>query len=477
MKLVAIAGSFDKGSYNRMLVDFMAKEYTDLADIEVLDVDQVPLFDRDLDYKDFPQLVELNAKISAADGVILATPEHNHTTTVVMKSILEWLSSDVHPFQDKAVMIVGASHLIQGTSRAQADLREILDAPGVNAIPMTGNEFLMGNCQDKFDENGNISDEGTVKFLKGVLAKFTEWVNMVNGTGVVEAAADDWKNEDLTASGKTDTTIDVDMMSKDWVNQASAKVNAASDRDYVKLDSGVLSVNQLNWFLKTMPMELTFMDDNAQFIYYNHMLDRDDMLAPRYPWQTGMPMSEVHPERAKDGVKYVIHQLRTGKKDLVEMPVPGNKLNEKWIMHYYKRMADDNGQFRGINEWVLDLWPIVKSYLDMTGQKLVQDPTKAVDAEGGASGSAAPAAPAVDASAGASDEEATPAPAAPAVDASAGASDEEETTTAAPVKPVQVETTSVDTAAGASDEERDDAEKGIPDVADEAVDTDAGASM
>lgn len=474
MKLVAIAGSIAKDSYNKKLVNFMAKAYSDVANIEVLSLDQVPLFDRDLSYKDFDQLVELDRKIKLADGVILATPEHNHTTTVAMKSMLEWLSTDTHPFQDKPVLIVGASYHIQGTSRAQMDLRDILDAPGVNAIALPGNDFLLGNCKEKFDEQGNLNDEGTIKFLNSVLVKFTEWVNTINAVSAEEAA--DWTKEDLTASGITGTTIDVDMMSKDWVNQAAAKTHAAEDTDYVKLDSGVLSVNQLNWFLKTMPMELTYMDDNDQFIYYNHYLDRDDMLAPRYPWQTGMPMSEVHPQRAMNGVKRVINQLRYNKTDLVKMPVPGNKVNEKWLMHYYKRMADEEGKFRGINEWVLDIWPIVAQYLEMTGQKLVADPNAKVDAHGGASGK--PASPSVeanqtdtDAGASDSDSEETSAPVAePAVDTNAGASGEEEetTTSASPVAKVEP---SVDTDAGASSEE-DDAANGIPD----SVDTDAGAS-
>lgn len=474
MKLVAIAGSIAEDSYNKKLVNFMAKAYSDVAQIEVLDIDQVPLFNRDLSYKDFDQLVELDRKIKLADGVILATPEHNHTTTVAMKSLLEWLSSDTHPFQDKPVLIVGASYHIQGTSRAQMDLRDILDAPGVNAIALPGNDFLLGNCQDKFDEQGNLNDEGTIKFLNSVLVKFTEWVNTINAVSAEEAA--DWTKEDLTASDVTDTTIDVDKMSKDWVNQASEKTNAAKDTDYVKLDSGVLSVNQLNWFLKTMPMELTYMDDNDQFIYYNHYLDRDDMLAPRYPWQTGMPMSEVHPKRAINGVKRVINQLRYNKTDLVKMPVPGNKLNEKWIMHYYKRMADEEGKFRGINEWVLDIWPIVAQYLEMTGQKLVADLNAKVDAHGGTSGSnsapvSAPTSTDTDAGASDSEETSTPAVEEPAVDTNAGASGEEEETTTPAAPVAKVETSAVDTEASASSEE-DDAANGIPD----SVDTDAGAS-
>ena len=50
--------------------------------------------------------------------------------------------------------------------RAQLHLRQILDAPGVNAIVMPGNEFLLGKAKEAFDENGNLIAEGTRQFLK-----------------------------------------------------------------------------------------------------------------------------------------------------------------------------------------------------------------------------------------------------------------------------------------------------------------------
>ena len=103
-------------------------------------------------------------KLLVLDGVIIATPEHNHTISASLKSVLEWLSYEVHPFENKPVMIVGASYYDQGTSRAQVHLRKILDAPGVNAYTLPGNEFLLGKAKEAFDVNGNITNEGTVKF-------------------------------------------------------------------------------------------------------------------------------------------------------------------------------------------------------------------------------------------------------------------------------------------------------------------------
>lgn len=402
MKFVGIVGSIAEQSYNKMLLAYIAKHYQDLAEIEILDIKDVPIFNESDDQTETPVIQNLVKKIKAADGVILATPEHNHTTTAAMKNVLEWLSFKVHPFQDKPVLIVGASYFSKGSSRAQLSLRQILDSPGVNALVMPGNEFLLGNVKEAFDAQGDLKDQGTVDFLGSVLAKFCEWVQVLEVLSEKNKQTS-WQDEDLSASKGTDTTIKgVDMRADDWVEQAAAKTKAASGKDYVKLDRGVLTVDQLNWFLNTMPMELTYADDNNQFIYYNHTLPGKEMLAPRDPKQVGDPMDAVHPPRAIKGVKHVISSLRNGN-DLVEMPVPGNKLNERHIMHYYKAMRDSEGNYRGVNEWVLDLWPIVESYLKQTGQKLVKDEA-APDVVSGASGNENQA-PAVDSTTSASVDE------------------------------------------------------------------------
>ena len=53
-------------------------------------------------------------------------------------------------------------------------LRKILDAPGVNAYTLPGNEFLLGKAKEAFDNNGNITNEGTVKFLETCLDSFAK---------------------------------------------------------------------------------------------------------------------------------------------------------------------------------------------------------------------------------------------------------------------------------------------------------------
>ncbi|MEX2804771.1 flavocytochrome c [Streptococcus sp. H31] len=186
MKLIGIVGTNAEQSYNRLLLQFMAKHFANKAEIEVLEIADVPLFNETDDQTDTPLIQLFNSKISEADGVIIATPEHNHTIPSSLNSLLEWLSFNIHPFDGKPVMIVGASYDIQGSSRAQLHLRQILDAPGVNATVMPGSEFLLGRAHHAFTEDGSLKDEGTVDFLDSCFFRFLRFVDVANQLNLPE---------------------------------------------------------------------------------------------------------------------------------------------------------------------------------------------------------------------------------------------------------------------------------------------------
>lgn len=370
MKLVGIVGSNAEVSYNRTLLKYIKNNYSALFDLEILEIKDLPLFNQSEDQTDSPEIQKLNHKILQADGVIIATPEHNHTIPAALKSVLEWLSFKIHPLENKPVMIVGASYYDQGSSRAQLHLRQILDAPGVNAIVMPGNEFLLGKVKDAFDEKGNLKEKRTIDFLGSVLEKFVQFINVVNVMQGPKPAAEP---EDLFATGKVDTTIEgIDKSAEDWVEQAAKVTNAASGSDYVVLNRGVLTVDQINYFLASMPMELTYADHNNQFLYYNYTKPADEMLASRTPGQAGNPLADCHPEDKYKSVEWVIQQLRSGAQDCVRVHVPTHGPN-KFVVHNYQAMHDEEGNYVGINEYIWDLKPTIDWYLKQTGQTLAGD--------------------------------------------------------------------------------------------------------
>lgn len=459
MKLVGIVGSNADFSYNRILLQYIASQYNELFELEIMEIRDIPMFNQSLDATNSVPIQNLARKIMKADGVIIATPEHNHSIPAGLKSVIEWLSFKIHPLENKPVLIVGSSYYDQGTSRAQLHLRQILDSPGVNAVVMPGNEFLLGKAPEAFDDMGNLKSEGTRNFLGATLGKFVQFIKIMDA---MEKPEYKMPPEDLHATGKIATTIEgVDMAAEDWLEQASDKVGAVIGNTYVKLDRGLLTVDQLNWFLNSMPLELTYADSNNQFLYYNHNAPAEEMLAKRQPGQVGNPLANCHPPKAYKNVEWVIQQLRSGNQDIVRVHVP-NHGPDKFVVHNYQSIHDENGEYAGINEYILDLKPWVDWYLQQTRQQLVA-----------ADGTVVPTPTAggnVDGVSGASEKAAAPAPASVAVDAVSGASEKPAT--------VPVPSATVDGVSGASEKPASAAPVSVPapQAAAGSVDAVSGAS-
>jgi len=194
-----------------------------------------------------------------------------------------------------------------------------------------------------------------------------------------DISEEDYLKENFEANGNSKYTVEgIDKDDPEWLDKAAKKVNAVSGDNYVKLDAGLLTVNQLNRMFKRTFGELTFVDDNNQFLWYNRPEDtHKKMLAGRTPDQVGDTMKAVHPD-VRDVIpeaKKVVYALRNkvDGHDEVKLPVPnGNR--HKLILHDYKRVENENGEYMGIYEWVQDVYPFVKYFCETTGQKLVDDP-------------------------------------------------------------------------------------------------------
>ena len=386
MKFVGLVGSNAEISYNRMLLEYIRRHFKYQFKLEVLEIKDVPMFNQDDDQSDSFAVQYLYNKITRADGVIIATPEHNHTITPALKSTLEWLSFNLHPFENKPVMIVGASYYDQGTSRAQVHLRKILDAPGVSAYTLPGNEFLLGKAKEAFDDNGDIINQGTVDFLSTCLDNFVKYVGVVSKLKKPKPI----EPEDLDCNHPIATTVtEVDPDDPEWVEKVAEITGAVSGDTYVKLDHGILTVDQINMFLRSMPFELTYADDNNQFLYYNNAhQDPETMFAKRVPEQSGNRLSTVHnslpPARMKN-VEWVIGTLRNGNQEVVRTLIP-NPNPAVLNTHNYQAMYYDDGSYAGINEIVFNFKPWLDWYLETTGQHLAGGNAGA-DATSGASSS------------------------------------------------------------------------------------------
>ena len=177
MKLIGLVGTNSKKSTNRQLLQYMQKHFDDKADIELLEIKDIPIFNKPADKKVPEQILKIAEKIEAADGVIIGTPEYDHSIPAVLMSALAWLSYGIYPLLNKPVMITGASYGTLGSSRAQLQLRQILNAPEIKANVLP-DEFLLSHSLQAFDKEGNLNDLDTFQKLDAIFDDFRLFVKI-----------------------------------------------------------------------------------------------------------------------------------------------------------------------------------------------------------------------------------------------------------------------------------------------------------
>jgi chromate reductase, NAD(P)H dehydrogenase (quinone) len=169
MNVLGISGSLRQGSYNSMALRAAHKLAPAGITVEIADISPIPLYNDDVRLAGEPAAVTgLKAKVRAADAVLIVTPEYNFSIPGVLKNTLDWLSRPPEPpFAGKVVAIMGASPGPVGTARVQYDLRKVLVF--LDAFTVNKPEVFISFAQNKFDAQGDLTDEPTAKLITELL--------------------------------------------------------------------------------------------------------------------------------------------------------------------------------------------------------------------------------------------------------------------------------------------------------------------
>jgi NAD(P)H-dependent FMN reductase len=178
MKIVALVGSLRKDSYNMKLANFIKKRYENRFELAIPDLGALPHYNQDDEECPPPVIGAFKRQINEAAAVLIVTPEYNWSVSGVLKNALDWLSRGDKVLVNKPVLTAGCSGGPMGTVRAQLELRNILSSPGlsVRLYPPGGNEILVNFSEQKFDEDGKLTDPGTIQFIDSVLERFLKWI-------------------------------------------------------------------------------------------------------------------------------------------------------------------------------------------------------------------------------------------------------------------------------------------------------------
>ncbi|MCE2153416.1 DUF438 domain-containing protein [Streptococcus thermophilus] len=128
--------------------------------------------------------------------------------------------------------------------------------------------------------------------------------------------------------------------------------------------NGYLSVEQANLILNHLPLEITFVNKDDVFQYYNDNVPADEMVFKRTPSQIGRNVELCHPPKVLDKVKKIFNLLRSGGRDQVPMCFKSERLG-KFVYITYAAVRDDQGDFQGVLEYVQDIQPFFELESDL----------------------------------------------------------------------------------------------------------------
>lgn len=181
-QVLSLAGSLRRDSLNRRLAAAAAAAAPASMRVEAFDaVASIPLFDEDLEAAapEGPAGVSaLRARVRAANGLLIATPEYNQSIPAVTKNLVDWLSrpDDRSVLAGKPVAIVGATTGPWGTRYAQKELRHALTAAGALVLPQP--MLFVPRAESAFG-GGRLSDPEVERRLAALLAAFGRWIDLV----------------------------------------------------------------------------------------------------------------------------------------------------------------------------------------------------------------------------------------------------------------------------------------------------------
>jgi len=132
----------------------------------------------------------------------------------------------------------------------------------------------------------------------------------------------------------------------------------------IELDEGYLSPKEIKAILKTLPIDISFVDKHNRLRFYSE--SKHGRIFVRTKTALGRPVRYCHPPRSVDIVKAIIEEFKKGRRDLAEFWI---QMNGRFIHIRYFPVRDENGEYLGTLEVVQDVTEIRK----LEGEKRLLD--------------------------------------------------------------------------------------------------------
>jgi chromate reductase, NAD(P)H dehydrogenase (quinone) len=174
-QIAIIVGSNRRDSLNRRLARTLVDLGADKFDAVFVRIDDLPLYNQDHETPLPAAVTRFKNALSAADGVLMVTPEHNRSIPAALKNAIDWGTRPygTNVWVDKPAFITGTAPGAIATALVQQHLRSVMAGLGMT-VP--GGEAYITFKPNLIDDRGRIDDEATREFLQDFVSRFAALV-------------------------------------------------------------------------------------------------------------------------------------------------------------------------------------------------------------------------------------------------------------------------------------------------------------
>lgn len=139
---------------------------------------------------------------------------------------------------------------------------------------------------------------------------------------------------------------------QEWKPARKAIDANAISEGYIKMETGILSLKQLELLMNHLPVDLTFIDQDDVVRYFSHGKER---IFARTKAVIGRTVQNCHPPRSVHVVEELLSDFKLGKKDTEDFWI---KFGNKYVYIRYFAIRDEDGEYMGTLEFTQNIDPI-----------------------------------------------------------------------------------------------------------------------
>lgn len=133
---------------------------------------------------------------------------------------------------------------------------------------------------------------------------------------------------------------------------AERRTDVVFDEKTVHYDEGYMTVEQVNLLFKTLPVDLTYVDENDKVIFYNR---GDERVFPRSAGIIGREVRFCHPPKSVDTVLKILEAFRKGEQNEASFWI---NFKERLIYIRYFAVRNSEKEYKGVIEMSQDITDI-----------------------------------------------------------------------------------------------------------------------